>query len=76
MPEYFCVACGRATKHCSVSAAATQAQVSRTTIYEWLRRSLLHYVVHASGRKYICEESLLAPVAHHDQDADFGESEG
>lgn len=72
MPLYYCIACGRATRHLNVCEAADAVQVTRTTIYNWIAHSHLHLVVHASGRKYICEESLMSPVfmigkvgAHH-----------
>jgi hypothetical protein len=56
---YFCPYCGRETEHLNVSEAATSAHVTRRTIYNWLDRSLVHYVHRPSGRKFICICSLV-----------------
>jgi hypothetical protein len=59
MVMYFCPYCGRETEHLNVSEAATNAHVTRRTVYNWLDRSLVHYVHRPSGRKFICNCSLV-----------------
>ncbi len=59
MPTYFCVYCGRMTTHLNIQAAAAAAQVTRTTMYNWIRRALVHCVHRPSGRSFVCEPSLL-----------------
>ncbi len=61
MPRYFCFDCGTTTTHLNVKEAAEHAQVSRTTLYSWLKRRLVHGVVRPSGRRFICAGSLLRP---------------
>ncbi|HUK13678.1 MAG TPA: hypothetical protein VLW17_10305 [Thermoanaerobaculaceae bacterium] len=62
MPRYFCPACGRETVHLHVTRAAQVAQVTRATVYNWLKRGRLHLMVRASGMRFICTESLVHPV--------------
>ena len=59
MPIYFCVHCGRETLHLNISAAAALAQVTRTTVYAWIRRHGVHCVHRPSGRKFVCSDSLV-----------------
>ena len=59
MITYFCPYCGRETEHLNVSEAATSTHVTRRTVYNWLDRSLVHYVHRPSGRKFICICSLV-----------------
>ena len=61
MPRYFCFDCGSTTTHLNVKEAAEHAQVSRTTLYAWLKKRLVHGVVRPSGRRFICSGSLLRP---------------
>jgi len=59
MAEYVCPYCGRHTLHFNVSRSAEAAQVTRTTIYNWMSRGLVHWVARPSGRRFICANSLL-----------------
>ncbi len=59
MPSIYCPVCGAETRHLTISAAARSAQVTRTTIYNWLNRSLLHTVRRPSGRTLVCARSLV-----------------
>ncbi len=59
MPSIYCPECGMETEHVTVSGAARSAQVTRTTIYNWLSRSLLHIVHRPSGRTLVCTRSLV-----------------
>ena len=61
MPSYFCIECGRPTRHFNIKAAAEHCEVTRATIYNWIHRGLVHCVIQPSGRKFLCEESLLVP---------------
>jgi transposase-like protein len=62
MDQRFCPICGQPTVHANVAEAARLAHVSRTTLYAWIRRSLVHGVVQPSGRKLICVEALARPL--------------
>jgi hypothetical protein len=59
MPSIYCPECGVETEHVTISRAARSAQVTRTTIYNWLNRALLHIVLRPSGRKLVCTRSLV-----------------
>ncbi len=59
MPTYFCAYCGRETTHLNVSAAAALAQVTRRTVYAWIKRHGVHCVHRPSGRKFVCSQSLV-----------------
>jgi len=61
MPSYFCIECGRPTRHFNIKAAAEHCEVTRATIYNWIHRGLVHCVIQPSGRKFICQDSLLVP---------------
>ncbi len=61
MPVYHCYECSRLTEHLNVLQAAKRAGVARGTAYRWIRRSLVHSLVHPSGRIFVCAESLLMP---------------
>ena len=49
--------------HLHVTRAAQVAQVTRATVYNWLKRGRLHLMVRASGMRFICTESLVHPLA-------------
>lgn len=59
MPSIYCPECGRETEHVTITGAARSAQVTRTTIYNWLNRSRLHTVMRPSGRTLVCARSLV-----------------
>lgn len=61
MPTYFCIECGRPTRHFNIKASAEHCEVTRATIYNWIHRGLVHCVVQPSGRTFLCQESLLTP---------------
>jgi hypothetical protein len=62
VPRYLCFQCGRETGHFNVLRSSQIAQVTRTTIYNWICRGQLHYVIRPSGRKFICVNSLIRPA--------------
>ncbi|GEM_PF-6639419 len=70
MPRYYCPSCGRETEHVSVRRAAEVAQVTRRTMYNWIRSQWVHGVEHASGRRFICVESILKRIGEPQWDAD------
>jgi len=59
MPSIFCPECGFETEYVTITRAARTAQVTRTTIYNWLSRALLHTVLRPSGRRLVCTRSLV-----------------
>jgi predicted site-specific integrase-resolvase len=59
MPKYFCHDCSKETEHINVCKAAKIAQVARSTIYRWIEKDWVHYLMHPSDRIFICVESLL-----------------
>ncbi|HVN74748.1 MAG TPA: helix-turn-helix domain-containing protein [Thermoanaerobaculaceae bacterium] len=63
MPTYFCPYCGKETRYLNVSEAAAMAQVTRTTVYSWMRKREVHSVHRPSGRRFICAVSLLVNEA-------------
>jgi len=69
MPEYFCPYCGKETPHLNVKEAAATAQVTRTTIYNWIRRGEVHCLRRPSGRKFVCAASLVVPDAYRGRSA-------
>jgi hypothetical protein len=62
MPWYFCPQCGGKTQHFNVSRSAQIAEVTRQTVYAWMRRGLVHGKIRPSGMKFICVNSLAGPV--------------
>ncbi len=61
MPTYYCLECCQPTEHLNVKRAAERAGVTRATIYAWMKKALVHTVIHPSGRKFVCVGSLLTP---------------
>jgi hypothetical protein len=59
MALIYCPECGTDTEHVTISGAARDAHVTRTTIYNWLGRSRLHTVQRPSGRTLVCTRSLV-----------------
>ena len=59
MPSYYCIDCECQREFLNVKRAAELAQVTRATVYNWLKKTPLHVIVHPSGRKYICSNSIL-----------------
>lgn len=58
MAMHYCPVCTEQTPHHNVSRSAEIAQVTRATIYHWLHKGWIHYLIRPSGRKLICERSL------------------
>lgn len=67
MPSYYCLYCDQQTEHLNVRQAARMAQVTRATVYNWMNRALLHYVIRPSGRKFICVRSLIRPRVYEER---------
>jgi hypothetical protein len=59
MASIYCLECGTETEHFTISGSARHAQVTRTTIYNWLARGRLHTVQRPSGRTLVCSRSLV-----------------
>ena len=62
MPRYFCQFCQSETDHLTIKHAAEFTEVSRSTIYNWIGRGLVHGVLRPSGRRFVCTSSLLTPL--------------
>jgi hypothetical protein len=72
MPRYYCFVCKEETGHFTVSRSAEIAQVTRATVYNWMKRGRLHCVIRPSGRKFICVNSLLRPKFFLEETAAHG----
>ena len=69
MPARFTPSWRRQARSRNVSEAAELAQVTRTTIYAWMRKHEVHCVHRPSGRHFICALSLLV---NEEFDGDHG----
>jgi hypothetical protein len=58
---FFCEHCSSTARFLNPSQAAVVAAVSRSTIYHWMGRGLVHWRLLPSGRRVICVESLSRP---------------
>ena len=56
--RFFCEVCRRESHFVPIHRAITIAGVSRSTMYYWIDKSWVHWVMLPSKRKVICEESL------------------
>jgi hypothetical protein len=59
----FCHFCQCDTRFLPIHKAVTAAGVGRSTIYRWMDRDWIHWKELASGRRVICQESLVRSVA-------------
>jgi transposase-like protein len=76
MEQRFCPICGQPTVHANIAEAARLAHVSRTTLYSWIRRALVHGMIQPSGRKLICVDALTRPLDSSDSTARSGDLAG
>jgi hypothetical protein len=56
---FFCERCQKETKFMPIHFAIEEIGVSRTTMYYWMRRDLVHWLELPSGRPMICRQSLM-----------------
>jgi predicted site-specific integrase-resolvase len=56
---FFCEHCQKETRFMPIHFAIQEIGVSRTTMYNWMQRKLLHWVELPSGRAMICQQSLM-----------------
>jgi hypothetical protein len=59
---FFCEHCQRETKFMPIHFAIQAVGVSRTTMYYWMQRRLVHWLELPSGRPMICHQSLMLPT--------------
>jgi len=57
-PTFLCEHCGSQTQFASISRVLRVLGVSRSTIYQWMQRGLIHWRLLPSGRRMICQASL------------------
>jgi hypothetical protein len=55
----FCEHCQKETRFMPIHFAIQEIGVSRTTLYYWMQRELVHWLELPSGRPLICQQSLL-----------------
>jgi len=61
--RFFCVPCNKETNFLPIGTAVRVAQICRATIYNWMDHGWIHWSELPSGRRIICQESLLAHQA-------------
>ena len=67
MANFFYATCEKETRHVPVFVAQRVCEVSRSTIYYWMKHEWVHWRLLPSGRRVICSESLGS--ADHGDDA-------
>ena len=56
--HHLCEQCCKNSPFVSIQVACALTDVSRSTIYNWMDRELIHWLEAPSGRRMICQESL------------------
>jgi hypothetical protein len=76
-PTFLCEHCGSTTQFASISRVLRILGVSRSTIYQWMQRGLIHWRLLPSGRRMICQASLSisGDKAAHKETAVIGSKE-
>ena len=64
MATFFCERCRKETNFLPIGVAFRMAAICRATIYNWMDHGWIHWSELPSGRRIICQESLLA---HHQE---------
>jgi hypothetical protein len=57
--HFYCEHCLKETRFMPIHFAIQEMGVSRTTMYNWMRRKQVHWREKPSGRAMICLESLM-----------------
>jgi len=55
----FCEQCQKNTRFLPIPFALALTGVSRSTVYNWMKRAHIHWLELPSGRRLICEHSLF-----------------
>jgi predicted DNA-binding transcriptional regulator AlpA len=58
MATFFCELCQRPTDFQSIQQTIGKVSVSKSTLYSWMNRSLVHWRTLPNKRRLICVESL------------------
>jgi len=58
MARHFCPKCVAEKEMITVHQASRFIEVSRTTLYKWMKKELIHWAEIPSGRRVICRDSL------------------
>ena len=66
MVSFFCEHCRKDTTFFSITRALQITGVCRSTVYYWMEHNWVHWCELPSGRRVICQESLVrqAPKSH------------
>jgi hypothetical protein len=59
MPTGFCNKCGQTKDLVTVRTALMVTEVSRSTLYYWMKKDWIHWLRIPSGRRVICRDSLF-----------------
>jgi predicted DNA-binding transcriptional regulator AlpA len=59
---FLCEHCHKETRFLPMQFAVSLTGRCRSTIYYWMERGWIHWRELPSGRRLICEESLMHPV--------------
>jgi hypothetical protein len=63
MATFFCERCHKETSFLPIRKAVRMAAICRATIYNWMNHGWIHWSELPSGRRVICQESLLVHQA-------------
>ena len=56
--SHFCEHCQKDTRFIPIHFALAQSGRSRATLYNWMKRSWIHWREEPNGRRLVCEEAL------------------
>lgn len=59
MPTGFCSKCGQVKELVTIRTALGLTEVSRATLYYWMKKDWVHWLKIPSGRRVICRDSLF-----------------
>jgi len=59
MPTGFCDKCGRMKELVTIRTTLVLTEVSRSTLYYWMKKDWVHWLNIPSGRRVICRDSLF-----------------
>lgn len=59
----FCTECGQVKDFVTVPKAVALCEISRSTLYYWMKKGWIHWIQTPSGRRLICRSSLFPSPA-------------
>jgi len=66
--SFHCEQCNEETRFLPIHYVARAMGVSRSTVYYWMEHNWVHWLEKPSGRRIICEESLIHQARQLDAD--------